>query len=148
MNTINFSKIRDVKSPVRGHTNDAGIDMFVPESESIIELKPGEQAIIPSGIKMNIPKGYALIAFNKSGIATKKQLIKGAEICDSGYEGEIHINVHNVGNIIQKINPGDKLIQFLLLPISGAIPTEVKEDELFTETSERGEGKFGSTGTK
>jgi len=147
-NEIKFSKVRDVKSPIRGHDTDAGIDFFVPNHIETIILEHGEQAIIPTGIKMNIPAGTALVAFNKSGVVTKKQLLKGAEVCDAGYEGEIHINVHNIGKNQQIIEPGDKLIQFILLPILSHKPVEVDGTDLYSASSSRGSGNFGSTGNK
>ena len=63
---MKFSKVREVKTPQRANLTDAGIDFFVPEDQSTISLTPGESCLIPSGIKVNVPEGYALIAFNKS----------------------------------------------------------------------------------
>ena len=145
---MKYSKTRDVKSPIRGHSNDAGIDFFVPNENVILKLQPGEQAIIPSGIKVKVPTGYALIAFNKSGIATKKQLLVGAAVVDESYQGEVHINVHNVGTTEQTITSGDKLVQFILLPVNYAMPNEVKIEDLYETKSDRGEGRMGSTGEK
>jgi dUTP pyrophosphatase len=88
-----------------------------------------------------------LTAFNKSGVATKQLLIKGAEVCDEDYQGEIHIHVINVGTTDQLITPGQKLIQFVLVPVFYDIIEEVLFDQLYSETTERGEGGFGSTGT-
>ena len=59
--------------------------------------------------------GFALVAFNKSGVAVKKQLYAGACVVDCGYQGEVHINLTNVGKEEQYIKPGDKIIQFVLL---------------------------------
>ena len=65
-------KVREVKTPSRAHSNDAGIDLFIPEDFLSQVLNPGQSVLIPSGIKARVPEGYALIAFNKSGIAAKK----------------------------------------------------------------------------
>jgi dUTP pyrophosphatase len=142
---MKISKTKGVKTPTRGHENDAGIDFYVPWEFGEFELKPGRQVIIDSGIKANVPKGHALVAFNKSGIATKKQLLVGACVIDCGYQGSIHLNVHNVGILPQLIEPGEKIVQFLLLKLGDAIVEEVPEHALFAEVSARGEGKFGST---
>lgn len=145
---MKFAKIRDVKSPCRGHANDAGIDFFVPNDFEPVVLAPHESINIPSGIKAAIPSGYALIAFNKSGVAVKKGLDVGASVIDESYQGELHLHMTNTTNDYVTINPGEKIVQFILLPVNYEMPEEVSEDSLFTEKSERGEGGFGSTGVE
>lgn len=145
---LNFSKVRDVKNPERGHSTDAGIDFFVPNDFTEVILKPGENVLIPSGIKTKFNDGYALIAKNKSGVAAKKSLIVGAQVIDSSYQGEIHIDLHNVGLNEQKITPGMKATQFIFQKIELSQPIEVPLDELYEAESDRGEGGFGSTGEK
>ena len=145
---MKFSKIRDVKSPTRANSTDAGIDFFIPNTEQPMCLSPGHSCFIPSGIKVNCPEGFALVAFNKSGIAVKKGLHVGACVVDHGYQGEVHINLTNVGTENITLEPGDKIVQFVLLPLGDPKVEEVKESELYLEVSSRGEGGFGSTGTK
>lgn len=173
---LKYCKIRKVKNPCRAHYDDAGFDVFVPEdltwdqmkekfettgcqvgvsfaddNKTIKEfrLEPGESILIPSGLKMNIPKGFAVVAFNKSGIAAKRGLLVGSAVCDESYIGEVHINLHNVSKQTQKIKAGEKIVQFLVLPINYC---ELEEsgsvEELYANTtnSGRGEGGFGSTG--
>lgn len=143
-------KVREVKTPSRAHSNDAGIDLFIPEDFLSQVLNPGQSVLIPSGIKARVPEGYALIAFNKSGVAAKKNLIVGACVIDESYQGEIHIDIKNVGTAPQVINAGDKIIQLLCVPMN-YVPVELvdNEDELFSDmVSDRGNGGFGSTGTK
>jgi len=166
---MKFTKVRDVKSPVRGHSTDAGIDFFVPEGNeeffkdfkeknpligintdsNQIVLAPHQGVIIPSGIHVKFAEGMALVAYNKSGVAVKKQLDALACVVDSDYEGEVHINVVNTSNEPQIITCGDKLIQFILLPIILDTPVEVDSIETLYKdsTSERKDGGFGSTGT-
>lgn len=102
---MNFCKIRDVKSPTRANKTDAGIDFYVPEySEEYsdilalknvnkkeidvdkhfknIVIKPGGNLLIPAGVKTILKPRYALIAFNKSGVASKQDLIIGACVVD------------------------------------------------------------------
>ena len=177
METLKYCKVRDVKSPNRGTAKSAGLDFYVPSSidKDTIEskckitgcyphieydshsmtikkiiLKPGESIMIPSGIKMRVPDGYALAFMNKSGVGAKKQLDRLAELVDCDYEGEIHINVVNNGNRDQEINAGDKIIQGVVIPVSFIQPEEVENEEvLFSgSTSERKSGGFGSTGNK
>lgn len=145
---MKFAKIRDVKSPCRGHNNDAGIDFFVPNDFEASALAPHESINIPSGIKVSIPAGHALIAFNKSGVAVKKGLDVGASVIDESYQGELHLHLTNTTNKYISIAPGEKIVQFILLPINYEMPEEVSEDSLFEEKSERGEGGFGSTGVE
>jgi dUTP pyrophosphatase len=89
-----------------------------------------------------------LVAFNKSGVATKRNLTVGACVVDEDYQGEIHIHLTNVGTETQEIKAGEKIVQFLLMPIVYEGLEEVlSEDELWEgKVTERGEGGFGSTG--
>lgn len=143
-------RIKDVNLPKRANDNDAGMDLFIPNDFKKVILQPNESILIPSGIKAKVPEGYALIAFNKSGVAVKKNLLIGACVIDEGYQGEIHIDLKNVGSTPQELNPGDKIIQLLCIPVSYVPIEEVSsEDELFNgEVTDRGSGGFGSTGTK
>ena len=142
---LKFCKTRKVKSPERGHATDAGIDFFVPYDFEEENLYFGEDILIPSGIKMEIPPGYALVQFNKSGIATKEQLIVGACVIDEGYQGEIHLHVINVGEHATKIFPGMKIMQGLLIPVPSVTIVEKDEVDLFSKKSARGSDGFGST---
>lgn len=161
---MKFSKVRDVKSPVRGTGKAAGIDFFVPNFEKEFTLCPMQDLLIPSGIKMEIPEGYMLMGADKSGVVTSKYaclgagrvpkpeaftsvVILGAKIVDEDYQGEIHIHLVNVGNDTVFIKPGMKIAQFILVPVSYEELEEVPEEELFSRSSERGEGALGSTGS-
>lgn len=142
-----FTKVGDVKSPCRANDTDAGIDFYVPNDFSPMTLDPQKDILIPSGVKVHVPNGYALIAFNKSGIATKKKLVVGAEVIDVGYEGQMGLHLINTGTEPQEILPGMKIVQFVLLPISSVHPKEVSNDEYAACCgSNRGAGGFGSTG--
>jgi len=146
---MKITKIKDVKTPTRANTTDAGVDFFIPNDyNGKTDLSPGESCFIPSGIKVNVPEGYALIAFNKSGVATKKGLHVGACVVDCGYQGELHINLTNVSAEYQTIAAGDKIVQFVLLPLGDPTIELVEENNLYESVSTRGEGGFGSSGTK
>jgi dUTP pyrophosphatase len=141
---MKIQKIKPVKTPIRGTSKSAGIDFYTPDDMEPILLGPGQDALIPSGIKVQVPPGYALIAFNKSGIATKNKLTKGAEVVDEDYTGEIHIHVFNSGKTTTLINPSQKLIQFILIKMNyDSIEVVESLDDIETE---RGSGGFGSTG--
>jgi len=143
--TLKYSKMRKVISPNRAHSLDAGIDFYVPSDFEQKGLSPNEALRIKSGIKVNVPQGYALIAFNKSGISTKLGLIVGACVIDSGYQGEISIHIINTSNKTIWIIPDMKIVQYILVPIAESIPEEVSERELFPYSSTRRIGGFGST---
>jgi dUTP pyrophosphatase len=144
---MKISKIKEVKTPTRGTPKSAGIDFYVPQGIAV-SLPPGYSCLMPSGIKANVPAGHALIAFNKSGVAVKKNLHVGACVVDEDYQGEIHINLINVGKETVKISSGEKIIQFVLLPVFYDTIEEVDLENLYEEISERGEGGFGSTGVE
>ena len=112
------------------------------------EIPAGEHIVIPTGITANIPEGYCIVMLNKSGIATKKSLLLGAQLIDD-YTGIIHIDVHNVSNDDVCISMGDKIAQGVIME-SHCWDFELvncKGDNDKGKT-ERGEGGFGSTGTK
>lgn len=140
-------KVRNVKTPTRGTGLSAGLDFYIPEDFEAEQIWPGESINIPSGIRAQIPPGCALIMFNKSGIATKYQLQVGACIVDEDYQGEIHLHVMNVGKEVVILKPGMKLVQGLVMPVFyDGVEVLESEDELFPQSTERGQGGFGSTG--
>ena len=144
-------KIRDVTTPSRAHMTDAVIDFYLPNDSEQIILNPGDSNCIPSGIKIEVPYGYMGLFLNKSGIAAKKSVIIGAQVIDCGYEGEVHIDLHNVGKERIIFRAGDKLAQLVFVPVLCCGVTEIDEDCLYDamkETSLRGEGGFGSTDKK
>lgn len=143
-------KIRDVKTPTRGTSGSAGLDFYVPNDfPGTHYLASSQSVVIPSGIKANIPEGCALVMMNKSGIATKKGLQVGACVVDEDYQGEIHIHVTNVGDQVAEIKPGEKLVQALILNVRyDEVEVVPMEDQLFDNRTERGSGRFGSTGTE
>lgn len=144
---MQFTKVRNVKSPTRGTDGSAGLDLYVPDDHPEFALRPGESINIPSGIKMKIDLGQAGIFFNKSGVGVKGILV-GACVVDSDYRGEVHLNVHNVTkDQIYTFKPGQKLVQMLIMQVDLRAPVEInnKDYEYFSNT-QRGSGGFGSTG--
>ena len=167
--TVKFVKVRDVKSPERGTSVAAGTDFFIPntfnEGQPFM-LEPHHDILIKSGIRASLPPGTMWMGADKSGVATTKSAMKlagnepkisnpdsslkvGAKIIDEDYQGEIGLHVINVGDKPQWLEPGQKIVQFILVPV---IYPELVEcatvDEVFTCETERGEGGFGSTGGK
>lgn len=167
--------VRDVHVPTRGTTDAAGIDFYVPYyspeflndlilknkgqhivydiddskdgNELVITLYPGQRILIPSGVKTMISRGTALIAANKSGVATKKGLRFTAQVVDSDYSGEVHIGVANDSDETIEIRTGEKLIQFVHTPVILSEPKACPTKELFEkfhEDSKRQAKGFGS----
>ena len=141
---------RNTNLPKKAHSEDAGIDFFAPNDMESIVLKPGEDTVVQTGLRVAVPSGYALLGVNKSGVATKKKLVLGAKLIDCGYTGELGIHLINVGTKETTINPGDKIAQFVLIPIGYSNVNIITENKYMSAygKSERGEGGFGSTGNK
>jgi len=123
------------KSPERAHANDAGADVFSPMDETI---QPGQVVKIPLGFGLMIPDGYAGYIFPRSGLSAKGIVCELPPI-DSGYRGEVHAIISNVGDRQYEIHAGDKIGQLVIMPV--LIP-----DFTFDGWKERGKGAFGSTG--
>ena len=111
-----------------------------------IRLQPHQRILIPSGIHVDVPLGYALIAFNKSGVCTKTGLIVGACVVDHGYQGQVHISLINTNNTRLKIQENMKAVQFVLIPIGDNELQKCNSlQQLYNTTSKRGTGGFGSS---
>ena len=159
---MKFMKCRNVKTPCRNIKENAGWDLFIPDDFNNGEpykLYLGEQVNIPSGIKLALEENTAMIIENKSGVALKKGIIRGACVIDSGYRGEIHLNLFKVvkgtedfqdeNGYYTIIQRGDKIIQGIIYNVDNSDKQELTEIEYQNlPITERGEGGFGSTGVK
>ena len=72
---------------------------------------------LPTGLRFGVPHGYMLEVKNRSSVAAKRSLLVGACVIDSGYDGEVFINLHNVGNVTQTIEAGTKIAQVVMVPV-------------------------------
>lgn len=117
-------------------------------TDGSIHIAPHKAIIIPCGLMSKFENNKALIANNKSGIATKKQLIFGASVIDAGYQGEWHINLINTSDEYQTVNCGTKAVQFIphYISVEQVEVLDSTPEEFYTSKSERGAGGFGSTG--
>ena len=151
MNLRVYKMRKGAKLPVRAHVADAGVDLFYcPDKEHALYgtdycVPPSESKIVPTGIKVEVPYGFMLEIKNKSSVAAKKQLLVGACVVDSGYDGEVFVNLHNVGATSRVIQSGQKIAQAVLIPVEPCVVTECGTDTL-NENSSRGDGALGSTG--
>ena len=143
---------QDAIPPTRANPSDAGLDVhFNPKEASIegINLQPGESKLFSTGLKFGIPHGYMLEVKNRSGNASKRSLLVGACVVDSGYDGEVFVNLHNVGTETQFIPRGMKIAQIVMVPVVHFRALETTSDNLYNwypiTMSGRGDGALGST---
>ena len=144
---------KNAKLPVRAHPTDAGMDLFFcpPPNDMIpkqIEsIFPHGLAVLPTGLKIEVPEGYMMEIKNKSGIASKRGLLVGACVVDRGYTGEIFVNLHNPSDRCQTLHAGDKIAQAVFVKITTDIKL-VEAENIYDEETSRGDGALGSTGDK
>ena len=151
---LQYHMIHDnVHPPTRSNPSDAGLDLrFSPDDASIraLRIEPGESKLIPTGLRFAIPHGYMLEIKNRSGMAAKRQLLVGACVVDSGYDGEVFVNLHNIGQHWQNIEPGDKIAQAVVVPVVHARFVASDDPNIYDwhpiTISNRGDGALGSTG--
>lgn len=135
----------EAKLPAYGSTNAAGADLYAL-SEHAIRIGANETAIVHTGLAAEIPEGYVGLIFARSGLATKKGLAPANKVgvIDSDYRGEIRVALHNHSKYMQSIEPYERVAQLVIMPY---VYAELIETDELSDT-ERGEGGFGSTGSK
>jgi dUTP pyrophosphatase len=119
---------------------DVGLDLYAMQDMS---LAPMEHARIWHGFALEFPNGYAAIVKDKGSISSVGLHQMGG-VFDAGYRGEYNTHLVNLSNETYKIEKGDKVSQLVIIPVAIAEIEEVTE----LSDSERGEGRFGSTGRK
>lgn len=122
-------------APMRAHDNDAGADVFSPRDQTIY---PGQVFKFPLGFGLELPDGYVGYIFPRSSLSAKGIVCELPPI-DSGYRGEVHAIVSNVGNDSYDIKKGDRIGQLVIMPV--VIP-----EFTYEEGAARGSGAFGSSG--
>lgn len=139
---IKVKKLReDVKLPTHGHTGDAGMDFYCAED---VIFPPGKQERVHTGVAIEIPEGYVGLIWDKSSISFNLGLKVFGGVIDSGYRGEIIMNLLNVSNKEVLMTKDHKIAQMVVQKFEHCDIVEV--DEL-SETV-RGKGREGSTGHK
>ncbi len=141
-----FKKLNDrAQMPTYGSIYSAGADLYSSE-ESVVTLAPGESYLFHTGIAMEIPCGYVGLVYARSGLATKKGLAPANKVgvIDADYRGEIMVCLHNHSSVSQTVDAGERIAQMVIAPFLAA---EFEEADSLSDTI-RGEGGFGSTGTK
>lgn len=143
---VHFKRLphaQDLPLPFYAHPGDAGLDLCAAIPATLI-MMPGNIVIVPTGFCVEIPEGYEGQIRGRSGNGRKGITIaQGVGTIDSGYRGEIGVQLVNLGREPFHINRGDRIAQLVIAPVARAI---VVESQCLTPT-ERGEAGFGSTGT-
>ncbi len=128
-------------APIRAHRYDAGWDIRTPKKKL---LTSGSNAVIDTGIHVQIPEGYYIEVCNKSGLNVKHEItLHGSGTIDCGYTGAIAVKLYNDSEYHYMFKSGDKIAQMIIHPFTPDIEW-VEVDEL--ENTERGNGGFGSSG--
>ena len=145
LETLNFVKLsKDAIVPKRATAGSAGMDLYACMEENVL-LKPGERALIHTGVAMGLPScDFVALIFARSGLAIKHgiTLSNSVGVIDSDYRGEICVGLCNLGAEDYTISPGERIAQLAVMRVETPMPTEV---DSLDETT-RGSGGFGSTG--
>jgi dUTP pyrophosphatase len=133
---------KDLPLPEQAHSSDAGVDLY---SRVNLTLKPGERALIPTGIALSIPVGFAGFVQPRSGLALRHglSLVNTPGLIDPHYRGEIGVIMVNLDkNNSFEIKKGMKIAQLVFQRVAEPVWEEVQD----LDATERGEKGFGSTG--
>ena len=131
----------DAEVPVRAHPWDAGLDLVAAEA---VHLEPGGRGVVPTGIAVAIPPGWAGLVVPRSGLARRQgiTLTNSPGLIDAGYRGEVQVLVINHDAAAHTIAVGERIAQLVVVPVV-QVQLEVVAD---FETSARGAGGFGHSG--
>ena len=130
-------------TPAYAHLGDAGLDLY---AASDVALGPGERAMVPTGVAVAIPEGYAGFVQPRSGLAAKKGLsiVNTPGLIDSGYRGELKVIALNTdASVPIELKRGERIAQLVIQAVP-AVEIELAGE---LDDSERGTGGFGSSGT-
>ena len=142
---LRIKKLNDkAVMPSYGSASAAGADLYSAEEEIVIAA--GETKLVHTGLSMEIPEGYVGLIYARSGIASKRGLAPSNKVgvIDSDYRGEIMVSLFNHSGETQTVAAGERVAQIVITPYLTV--NFVEADDL--SDTKRGEGGFGSTGTK
>ncbi|MBR4428850.1 MAG: dUTP diphosphatase [Clostridia bacterium] len=144
MLTIRTVLLRENASlPTYGSDAAAGADLHAC-LDAPVTIAPGQTVLIPTGIAVEIPFGYAGLVYARSGLSVKRDLAPANKVgvIDADYRGEWFIPLHNHGTETRTVEPGERIAQLVIVPCMNAAFAEVEE----LDDTARGAGGFGSTG--
>ncbi len=128
--------------PIRAHPGDAGVDLFAAVA---VTLAPGERAVVPTGVAIALPDGYAAFVHPRSGLAARHgvTIVNAPGTVDAGYRGEIKVTLLNTDpRQPVEFARGDRIAQLVIQQVARPVFHEVAS----LPGSARGDGGFGSTG--
>ena len=128
--------------PARAHPGDAGTDLFAAQD---VELAPGQRALVPTGVAIALPDGYAAFVHPRSGLAARHgvTLVNAPGTVDAGYRGEIRVTLLNTDTERPvRLQRGDRIAQLVVQRVAYPVFHEVET----LPGSARGQDGFGSTG--
>ena len=143
---VNIKKLNErAITPTYGSEYAAGADLYACV-DGEITIEPHATVVVPTGIAIELPEGYAGLIYARSGLATKKGLAPANKVgvVDCDYRGEVKVALHNHSAVAQTIAAGERIAQLVITPY---LTAQFIECETLSDTV-RGEGGFGSTGTK
>ena len=143
---VEFKKLSETaKVPTRGSDGAAGYDLYA-DIPRVYYIAPHATVKVPTNIAMAIPAGHFGAVYARSGLATRKGLrpAQGTAVIDEDYRGNIFVPLYNQSDETQEVEPGERIAQIIF---------HRYETVSFVENSDlgetkRGEGGFGSTGTR
>ena len=129
--------------PEQASPGSAGLDLRAAVAESLT-LDPGDRALVPTGLALELPEGWEGQVRPRSGLAIRHgvSLLNSPGTIDSDYRGEVKVILANLGGEPITIRRGDRIAQLVVARVSRIVVEEVSD----LEPSGRGEGGFGSTG--
>ena len=143
---VAVKKLRpDAKLPTYGSEFAAGADLYAC-LDAPVTIQPHETYLVPTGLSLELPVGWAGMVHARSGMATKRDLAPANKVgvIDCDYRGEVMVSLHNHGSQPQTVEPGERIAQLVIMPY---LTAQFFEAEELSDTV-RGEGGFGSTGFK
>jgi len=143
MIAVSIRRLRpDAVIPQHAYEGDAGVDLAA--CEPAVVLEPGARAVVPTGLAVEIPEGYAGFVLPRSGLAARHGVgvVNSPGLVDSGYRGELCVVLHNTDRERAfTVEPGMRIAQLVIAPVATVRLVEV--DDL--AVSERGVRGFGSS---
>lgn len=144
MEQISVKKLRtNGILPTYGSALAAGADLYAC-LDAPVTIEPGQTVLIPTGLAMEIPVGFAGLIYARSGLSVKRGLAPANKVgvIDADYRGEFMVALLNHGSVSQTVTHGERIAQLVITPVFTPGFREVEE---LSDTA-RGEGGFGSTG--
>ena len=130
--------------PTYGSPFSAGADLYSAMDD--VTITPHTTTLIKTGLALELPVGFAGLIYARSGLASKRGLAPANKVgvIDCDYRGEVMVALHNHSEVAQTVANGERIAQLVITPY---VVADFEESDERSETV-RGEGGFGSTGTK